>query len=74
MDHFLQYKSMAEKFSQSNWEKMDHFLQYKSIGVKSHRSRVNNFRAGPNSNSFLVFMPVLITCKFDKYLIKGICL
>ena len=28
-------------------------------------------RSGPNSYSFRAFMPVLVTCKFDKYLVKG---
>ena len=50
------------------------FLHYKSMG-KMHRSRANKTKVNnpirPKFELIRAFMPVLITCKFDKYLIKG---
>ena len=52
-----------------------HFLHYKSMGKKIQRSRANNSKVNnlirPKFELILAFMPVLVTCKFDKYLIKG---
>ena len=51
-----------------------HFLNYKSIGKKPHsganNSKVNN-PIRPKFGFIRAFMPVLVTSKFDKYLIKG---
>ena len=52
-----------------------HFLHYKSMGKQIQHSRANNSKVNnpirPKFELIRAFMPVLITCKFDKYLIKG---
>ena len=48
---------------------------YKSTGKKNPRSRANNSKVNnpiqPKFELIWVFMPVLVTCKFDKDPIKG---
>ena len=64
------------RVTEKRWTR--HFLQYNSMGgwgggEFSAQGRITPkwiIRPGPNSNSFPAFMPVLVTCKFDKYLIK----
>ena len=51
------------------------FSYYKSMGLFFRRSRApNSIGSGPTWPKFELvrdFMPVLVTCKFEKYLIKN---
>ena len=52
-----------------------HFFRYKSMGEKNQRSRAYNSKVNnpirPKFEHIRAFMPFFVTCKFDKYLIKG---
>ena len=61
------------RVTEKRW--IHHFLHYKSMGKTIQHSRANisnvNNLIRPKFKLIRAFMPLLITCKIDKYLIKG---
>ena len=64
-----------EDWIHSNWEKVETSFSPLSMGEKNPHSRANNTKVNnpirPNFKLIRVFMPVVVTCKSDKDLIKG---
>ena len=71
----LPVSMMETEFRVTEKRWIHHFLDYKSMGEKIQRSRANNSKVyipiRPKLELIQAFLPVLITCKFDKYLIKS---
>ena len=66
---------MKIEFTVTDKKWRHYFLHYKSMGKKNLRSRANNSKVNnliqPKCELVRAFMPVLVTCKFDKDPIKG---
>ena len=71
--HYVSLMETEFGVTEKRW--IHHFFHYKSMGEKNQRSRAYNSKVNnpirPKFEHIRAFMPFLVTCKFDKYLIKG---